>query len=149
MSISGVFVVSLSFANPLAAYAWCAVPIVCCTLIAYMLVNQADTVYLTRVARFRLNWLPSGLLLVVSIGLDAYSLHMSFFASPWREGFKLGQAVIYPSMLFLVLAIVYVCDLKYRTPERLSGTLTAFQRVGRVGGLVWWASPPLKSDSDE
>lgn len=135
-SLIGVFVVSLILANPLTAYVWWAGPIVFFALITYIFVNLANIVYFARFARARFNWFLNGLVPVVGIGLDAYVIYNSFFVSLWGAGFKLGQSVIYLSMLFLLLGAGYVLYLKYRTPERLSGGLEAFREVEQVGSVV-------------
>jgi amino acid transporter len=118
VSLVFLVVVSLWQGGVASAYAYLGEIFVFFVLIAYIFVNLANLVYHLRFERRRFNWLLNGFVPVAGIGIDVYILYKAFFASEISLPFKTGSSIVWFSVAWAVLGIVWA--IWWRSRRRLS-----------------------------
>jgi amino acid transporter len=118
VSLVFLVVVSLWQGGVASAYAYLGEIFVFFVLIAYIFVNLANLVYHLRFERRRFNWLLNGFVPVAGIGIDVYILYKAFFASEISLPFKTGSSIVWFSVAWAVIGIVWA--LWWRSRRRLS-----------------------------
>jgi amino acid transporter len=104
-----VFLVAVSFwqGGPANAYAYLGEIFVFFVLILYMFVNLANLVYHARFQRSSFNWLLNGFIPVAGIAIDGYILYKGFFVSEISLPFKTGSSIVWFSVGWAVLGILW------------------------------------------
>jgi amino acid transporter len=109
LGVALVFLVAVSFwqGGPANAYAYLGEIFVFFVLILYMFVNLANLVYHARYQRSSFNWFLNGFIPVAGIGIDGYILYKGFFVSEISLPFKSGSSIVWFSVAWAVLGIVW------------------------------------------
>ncbi len=104
-----VFLIGVSFwqGGPANAYAYLGEIFVFFVLILYMFVNLANLVYHARYQRSSFNWFLNGFIPVAGIAIDGYILYKGFFVSEISLPFKTGSSIVWFSVAWAVLGIVW------------------------------------------
>jgi amino acid transporter len=122
-AVVGAALVVFVLGNAIEGVTWWAGGIAFFALITYIGVNVSNIAYFRRQGRARFNWLLNGVVPVVGIGLSAYLIYKGFFKTNLDAGWRLGGSITLVSVVFCVLAIVYVAWLRRTRPERFRGQL--------------------------
>ena len=93
--------------NSSSAAGWLGGVFVFFALVAYMLVNLANIVFHLRNARSEFNWFMNGFIPVAGIVIDGYILYKAFFVAYLGESFQLGKSIVYLSLAWAVLGIIW------------------------------------------
>jgi amino acid transporter len=104
-----VFLIAVSFwqGGPANAYGYLGEIFVFFVLILYMFVNLANLVYHARYQRSSFNWFLNGFIPVAGIAIDGYILYKGFFVSEISLPFKSGSSIVWFSVGWAVLGIVW------------------------------------------
>jgi amino acid transporter len=104
-----VFLIAVSFwqGGPANAYAYLGEIFVFFVLILYMFVNLANLVYHARYQRSSFNWFLNGFIPVAGIAIDGYILYKGFFVSEISLPFKTGSSIVWFSVAWAVLGILW------------------------------------------
>ena len=100
-------VVSLWQGGPSSAYAYLGEVFVFFVLILYIFVNLANLLYHARYHRDRFNWFLNGFIPVAGIVIDVYILYKAFFVSEISLPFKSGSSIVWFSVGWAVIGIVW------------------------------------------
>lgn len=103
------FLIGVSFwqGGPANAYGYLGEIFVFFVLILYMFVNLANLVYHARYERSRFNWFLNGFIPVAGIVIDGYILYKGFFVSEISLPFKSGSSIVWFSVGWAVLGIIW------------------------------------------
>jgi amino acid transporter len=114
--VSLVFLIAVSFwqGGPANAYAYLGEIFVFFVLILYMFVNLANLVYHARFQRASFNWFLNGFIPVAGIGIDGYILYKGFFVSEISLPFKSGSSIVWFSVAWALIGIVWALWWYYR-----------------------------------
>lgn len=107
--VSLVFLIAVSFwqGGPESAYAYLGEIFVFFVLILYMFVNLANLVYHARFQRASFNWFLNGFIPVAGIAIDGYILYKGFFVSEISLPFKTGSSIVWFSVAWALIGIVW------------------------------------------
>jgi hypothetical protein len=72
-----------------------------------MFVNLANLVYHARYQRSSFSWFLNGFIPVAGIAIDGYILYKGFFVSEISLPFKTGSSIVWFSVAWAVLGIVW------------------------------------------
>lgn len=107
--ISLAFLIGISYwqGGVLNSYAYIGEMFVFFVLVTYLLVNLANIIYHVRYARSQFNWFLNGVAPVLGIGIDAYILYKSFFASEISLPFKTGSSIVWFSLAWAIIGVFW------------------------------------------
>jgi amino acid transporter len=99
-----------------AGYAYVGEVFVFFVLVLYIFANLANIFYHLRVVRQEFNFWLNGLIPVIGIGIDSYILYKSFFASELSLPFKTGSSIVWFSLAWAVLGMIWAIGWRMRRP---------------------------------
>lgn len=102
-----LFVVSLWQGGVELAYGYIGEIFVFFVLVLYIFVNLANITYHARFRRAEFNWLTNGVIPVLGIAIDGYILYKGFFATEISLPFATGSSIVWFSLGWTVLGIVW------------------------------------------
>jgi amino acid transporter len=144
LTISLAFLIGISYwqGGVLSSYAYIGEMFVFFVLLAYILVNLANIVYHVRFAPSQFNWFLNGVAPVLGIGIDAYILYKSFFASEISLPFKTGSSIVWFSLAWATVGVIWA--VWWRNRRSLSSiSLTVAEDIGEE------VEPAKKSEPGE
>ncbi len=107
MTLVFLFAVSLWQGGPASAYAYLGEIFVFFVLVLYIFVNLANLVYHARFHRDSFNWFLNGFIPVAGIVIDGYILYKGFFVSEISLPFKTGSSIVWFSLAWTVIGMVW------------------------------------------
>jgi|GEM_PF-1207349 len=144
LTISLAFLIGISYwqGGVLSSYAYIGEMFVFFVLFTYILVNLANIVYHVRFAPSQFNWFLNGVAPVLGIGIDAYILYKSFFASEISLPFKTGSSIVWFSLAWATVGVIWA--VWWRNRRSLSSiSLTVAEDIGEE------VEPAKKSEPGE
>jgi len=109
LAVTFVFLIAVSLwqGGPESAYAYLGEIFVFFVLVLYIFVNLANLVYHARFHRADFNWFLNGFIPVAGILIDGYVLYKGFFVSEISLPFKSGSSIVWFSLAWAVLGILW------------------------------------------
>jgi hypothetical protein len=99
--------------------------------VARWIVNLANLVFHLRNARSEFNWFMNGFIRVAGIIIDGYILYKAFLVAYLGESFQLGKSIVYLSLAWAVLGIIWavlrsrrqgpITEISARVPATVEG----------------------------
>ena len=109
LAVTFVFLIAVSLwqGGPESAYAYLGEIFVFFVLVLYIFVNLANLLYHARFHRADFNWFLNGFIPVAGILIDGYVLYKGFFVSEISLPFKSGSSIVWFSLAWAVLGILW------------------------------------------